>query len=278
MARHKKHSGDHENHERWLLTYADMITLLVAFFIMLYAMSVMNVTKFHELAISVRSGFGGIRPSAPSILTGQGDDSRMISLTPSPSPDAPNQEAIVPNLRKEAGMGGADIQQSGPQKALSSEDMALARALADIESEIVKNHLEGELDVHQDERGIVITVLTDQFLFDKGQADLRPKFLWILDLVAKEIKKVPNAVRIEGHTDDLPIHTARFPSNWELSTARATNVLRYFLDHDGLPPNRLSAAGYADTRPIMPDDTEAHRARNRRVDIVILRMRADNED
>lgn len=260
------------------MTYADMITLLVAFFIMLYAMSVMNVTKFHQLAISVRSGFGGIRPNAPSLLMGEGDDSRMISLTPSPSPDAPNQNSIVPNLRREAGMGGSDTPGAGQKQQPSADDIALAKALADIQTDISNDHLQGELDVHEDERGIVITVLTDQFLFDKGQADLRPQFLWILDLVAKEIKKVPNAVRIEGNTDDLPIHTARFPSNWELSTTRATNVLRYFLDHDRIPPYRLSAAGYADTRPIMPNDTEQHRARNRRVDIVILRMRADNED
>lgn len=278
MAR-KKHAGPHENHERWLLTYADMITLLVAFFIMLYAMSIMDVTKFHQLAISVRSGFGGVRPSAPSILVGQGDDSRMVSLTPSPSPDAPDQNTIVPNLRKEAGLGGAAVNQSkGENPQPSAEDVALAKALMEIRGAIEKDHLQGELGVHADERGIVITVLTDRFLFDKGQADLRPQFLWILDLVAKEIKTVPNAVRIEGHTDDLPIHTARFPSNWELSTTRATNVLRYFIDHDGIPPNRLSAAGYADTRPIMPNDNEADRARNRRVDIVILRARADNGD
>ena len=281
MARHKKHDGPHENHERWLLTYADMITLLVAFFIMLYAMSVMNVTKFHQLAVSVRSGFGGVKPNSPSILLGNGDDSRMISLTPSPSPDAPDQEAIIPNLRKEAGPGGGsspDTSQDKKNKKLSAEDIALAKMLAAIQAAIVQNHLTGNIQVRSDERGIVITVLTDQFLFDKGQADLRPQFLWVLDVVAKQMQLVPNAVRVEGHTDDLPIHTARFPSNWELSTARATNVLRYFIEHDKISARRLSAAGYADTRPIMPNDNEPDRARNRRVDIVILRRRADNND
>jgi chemotaxis protein MotB len=244
-------------------------------------MSVMNVTKFHQLAVSVRSGFGGVKPNSPSILLGQGDDSRMIALVPSPSPDAPDQEAIVPNLRKEAGPGGGsavDTSSDKKDKKLSADDIALQKMLAAIQAAIVQNHLSGDIQAKNDERGIVITLLTDKFLFDKGMADLRPQSLWILDFVGKEINVVPNAVRVEGHTDNLPIHTAQFRSNWELSTTRATNVLEYLLGHDGIAARRLSAAGYADTRPVMPNDNEPDRARNRRVDIVILRRRADNND
>ncbi|MBV9850306.1 MAG: OmpA family protein [Armatimonadetes bacterium] len=250
--------GEHENAERWLLTYADMITLLVAFFIMLYAMSVMNQQKFQQLAISVRSGFGGsLTSGAPTIIQQGGGIEGTAS--------------IVSNSRQSQPSAGPQFPDPSRESALAADRRRLDRAFEIIQAFIKKNGLERQMQVSQDERGVIVTVLTDKMLFDAGQADLRPQELGPLAKVAQVVNTVPdNHVRIEGHTDDLPIRTARFPSNWELSVTRATTVLRFFAAH-GVTPKRLEAAGYADQRPLVPNTSEQGRARNRRVEIVILR-------
>jgi chemotaxis protein MotB len=254
------HGGEHENAERWLLTYADMITLLVAFFIMLYAMSVMNQEKFQQLAISVRSGFGGsITKGAPTIISQGGG----ISGVPS----------IVASGRQTGGQADADDNQflSMQQTVAAKLDSdRLDHAQQVMQAYIDRHHLQRVMYVHRDERGLVVTVMTDHMLFARGAADLLPEETGLLTRVAQVINTVPNQVRVEGHTDNLPIHTAQFPSNWELSVVRATTVLRYF-ESRKVASHRLEAAGYADQRPIVPNDTEQHRALNRRVEIVILK-------
>ena len=130
--------------------------------------------------------------------------------------------------------------------------------------------LESAFSLENVERGVVIH-FTDRVLFDLGKAELKPEAKEVLQLVAQELKAWPNHIRVEGHTDNLPIRTAPYPSNWELSTARATEVLRYLIDVGGLAPERMSAAGYGEYRPIAPNDSEEGRAKNRRVDIVLLR-------
>jgi chemotaxis protein MotB len=265
MPRPKKQHA-HENHERWLLTYADMITLLVAFFIMLYAMSVMNQHKFQQVAISVRSGFGGdVMGKAPSILDGSGENTVAMSVTDQGSQDI-NKE--VQNISPHFKQKDVLIPSSTAQKAMD-------KTLAKLREVIKKDHLEKTVQVKAEERGIVVTVLTDKFLFNKGQADILPDNRYVLDSMAQPLKAIPNQVRIEGYTDDLPISTAKFPSNWELSTTRATTVLRYFISNNDIAAERLSAAGYADTRPICPNTTDQNRAMNRRVEIVVLKAGAD---
>lgn len=251
-------SGEHENAERWLLTYADMITLLVAFFIMLYAMSVMNQAKFQQLAISVRSGFGGsLTTGAPTIIQ-QGGGIEGI-------------RSIVSNGRQDAQQDGPQFPNPSRESALAADRKRLDHAFEIMQAFIKKNGLQRAMQVTQDERGVVVTVLTDRMLFDAGKADLRSQELGPLAKVAQVVNSVPdNAVRVEGHTDDLPIHTPQFSSNWELSAIRATTVLRFFTTR-GVAPKRLEAVGYADQRPIAPDTTASGRARNRRVEIVILR-------
>jgi len=260
MAGKKKRGGveaDHENAERWLLTYADMITLLVAFFIMLYSMSVMNQAKFQQLAISVRSGFGeSPMNGVPTIFSRGGG----LNSTPS-----------IMNSSKSSQMSG----ESFIKKAKSQQDTnGLDKVYQTIKTYIQKNHLEGMMQVARNERGIVVTVMTDKMLFARGQADLRPGELSLLATVARIAQAVPkNPIRVEGHTDSLPIHTDRFPSNWELSTLRATTVLRYF-ESQGVAPSRMEASGCADQHPLAANDTEANRALNRRVEIVLLRRYA----
>ena len=118
-------------------------------------------------------------------------------------------------------------------------------------------------------RGLVVTIITDQVLFDESSADLQPVGIEILELVAEVLRATPNNISIEGHTDSRPISSGRYPSNWELSTARATSVLRHLTENTGFDPTRLSAAGYADTRPLASNDTPEGAARNRRVEVVV---------
>ncbi len=259
MAGKKKKGGEgeHENAERWLLTYADMITLLVAFFIMLYSMSVMNQAKFQQLAISVRSGFGeSSMNGVPTIFSRGGGLNATPSIMNSSKPGQISSEDFIKNAKSQQDANGLD------------------KAYETVKAYIQKNHLQGMMQVSRSERGVVVTVMTDKMLFARGQADLRPEEMGLLATVAKITQTVPlNPVRVEGHTDNLPIHTERFPSNWELSTTRATTVLRYF-ESQGVAPGRLEASGCADQRPLAPNDTEADRARNRRVEIVLLRRYA----
>jgi chemotaxis protein MotB len=151
-----------------------------------------------------------------------------------------------------------------------AEQRRLEDILGKVREYVEENNLQNKIHASLDERGLTIRFL-DTALFDLGQADLKPEARAILDNVASILRSLPNPIRVEGHTDNLPINTYRFPSNWELSTARATTVVRYLAEKHGIPPDRLSAAGYGEWRPVAPNDTPEHRAQNRRVDIVVLR-------
>jgi chemotaxis protein MotB len=223
---------------RWLLTYADMITLLMAFFIMLYSMSILNLARFQEVALSIRSGFGEEH-------RGQGLAAR-----------GPSRGAGIRPL--EAGGTVAGVPYS------------LIRGL---KGQIERQGLDGKVLLGSDERGLVVTLLSDSVLFPVGEARIRPEARAILRGIASLIREVPNDVRVEGHTCSLPVRSGQFASNWELSTARATEVVR-FLIGQGVPAGRLSAAGYADQRPVASNASEATRVRNRRVEIVLLRPAA----
>ena len=241
MAKKKggSHGGGGGGHDgggslRWLLTYADMITLLTAFFIMMYSMSVVNIQKFDQVAISIRSGFGGqLKGAGQSVLGANGGGGVMPSI-----------------------LNDAKIYQS-------------AHVVKQMKGYIGNKGLGGDLRVHMTERGLIVTLVTDKMLFLKGQADITPRAGLILDKVASLVRNA-GPIRVEGHTDDLPIHTARYPSNWELSAARATTVARFLMEHSGVESRRMSVAAYADTHPLAPNDSETHRAYNRRVDLVIL--------
>lgn len=207
---------------RWLLTYADLITLLMAFFVIMYAMSTVDVAKYQALAASLRG----------TLATGN-------SYVP-----LPLQETAPPK---------------DPLQALGEE---VAGALTEL-------GLEGQGAVFRTERGIVIS-LYGAVLFDLGKADIRPEAGSVLDRIATALAEVPNYVSVEGSTDDLPINSLLFPTNWELSVRRATTVVRYFVDRHQLDPRRFLATGYGEFQPMFPNDSEKNRARNRRVDIVVL--------
>jgi len=219
---------------RWLLTYADMITLLTAFFIMMYSMSVLNLEKFKRVAVSVRSGFGGEEGAAGIVEKGG-----VIY--------AQADEANVPN--------------TGP---------TLKAILRYLRHYIDRHELREVMKCRLSERGLVISLTSDGMLFEKGRADVCPAAQVILDDVSVLLNRIENDILVEGHTCDLPISTATYPSNWELSTARAIAVVRWLIERDRVSAQRVGAAGYADTRPYMPNTCERDRRLNRRVDLVIL--------
>ncbi len=213
---------------RWLLTYADMITLMLALFIILFAMSTISRVKVQQFAKSVSAGF---------------DNTWSVNQPPS---------------------GGVNGSQSFDA---SSNVPAIQKRL---ERYVQQHNLQNQVQVHMERRGLVITLLSDKSYYDSGSAELRPETKKILDEVDSFLKKNVNLIRVEGNTDNVPISTPQYPTNWELSTARAVNVVRYLVEQDGLQPTRVSAAGYGEFHPRTENITAQGRQQNRRVDIVLL--------
>jgi len=229
----KKRHEENENAERWLLTYADLITLLLAFFIMMYVFSKKDAQKYDEVASHLKTIFSG-----GTGLAAKG------SVTATSPIDMPSKGASSGEIKRQ----------------LESELMDSNR-----------NKPGGEnISVLSDERGVVIRVL-DKAFFDEGKAELKDGAKGALDKIAPIIKSVDNHVRIEGHTDNVPINTNEFKSNWELSVRRATEVVRYFVEKRGLPPERISATGYAEYRPIVQNDSPKNKALNRRIEIIVIK-------
>jgi chemotaxis protein MotB len=229
----RKHNEEHENAERWLLTYADLITLLLAFFIMMYVFSKKDAQKYDEVASHLKTIFSG-----GTGLAGKG------SVTAASPIDMPSKGASSGEIKRQ----------------LESELMDSNR-----------NKPGGEnISVLSDERGVVIRVL-DKAFFDEGKAELKDGAKGALDKIVPIIKSVDNHVRIEGHTDNVPIKTNEFKSNWELSVRRATEVVRYFVEKRGLPPDRISATGYAEYRPIVQNNSPKNKSLNRRIEIIVVK-------
>lgn len=230
MRRQRRRTEDKENLERWLLTYADLITLLLAFFVVMYSMSQIDAKRFGQMAEALHG-----------ILKGG--------------------ESVLRHENAEASTEGHGLLKLGNLRMLQANIEARFKAI---------NRFD-EVETEITERGLVIHIV-DRALFDEASSDLKPRAIEVLDLILDQVRNKPNHVRIEGHTDDRPIATDRFPSNWELSAARATEVVRYFVRGHGFPPDRISALGYGEYRPVRPNNSIENRALNRRVDIVILTM------
>jgi chemotaxis protein MotB len=271
MARRKSklaHSEEeHENSERWLLTYADMITLLMVLFIVLFAIGQVDNKKFEKLQDGLSQSFG-----ESTVLTG-GSGLLDGSAIQAPAPDDSRAGIQAIQSQREtilASQKAADAAAKKHVEAARQQAMALARLKAAITEALAKQGLAGAVQFQEiDQRGLVVNIVTDRMLFDLGQATLRPQGGKVLDAMAPALKSLPNALVIEGHTDNQPISDSRFASNWELSTQRATTVLRHLLAN-GIDPAKVVAAGYADQRPLKTGDSEASHSRNRRVAIVIL--------
>lgn len=241
-SRLQQFSGGNSGSAPWLTTYSDVVTLLLCFFVLLFAFSEVDVQRFRAILAAFQASLGVL------------DGGRSVMET---QPDMSLGSGVW-DLR--------DVQFYRPELE------AQLRALyTEVQEFIRERGLDFAVEVGLTDRGVVLR-LAEGVFFDLGKADLRPDARRVLDELAVLVRAVPNPVRVEGHTDNLPIRTERFPSNWELSTARATNVVRYLIEEHGLDPRRLSAAGYGEYRPVAPNDSDANRARNRRVDIVLLRL------
>jgi chemotaxis protein MotB len=262
VARRREHHEEHAD-ERWLLTYSDMITLLMALFIVMWSISSVNISKFDELKASLQSAFSGkVLPANTSIMQGQ--------TAPFAQDGSPIQPINQPNSQPAFEMGSieADLQRAAAQQDLES----LKKIRSQIESFARTHGFSGRLRTSIDERGLVVQLLTDDVLFDSGHAVLKQRSLPLLSQIATLLARdgIVNPVRVEGNTDNVPIHSALFKSNWQLSTARADAVLEYLLAR-GVSPTRLSLAGYADQKPVASNATAAGRSLNRRVNLVVLR-------
>lgn len=250
MAR-KRRVEEHENHERWLVSYADFITLLFAFFVVMYAISQVNEGKYRVLSNALNSAFNKNEPASDAVLKNDpnGANQALISLPFRDRREA--QEALKEKAARAAAM-----------KAMENDLKSSLKTLID----------EGQVRVSQNKRGVAIEV-NASLLFPVGSATLDPRAAVSLAGIAGKLANGVNPVQIEGHTDDVPIASAQFPSNWELSASRAGTVVRLF-EANGVAAHRLVALGYGANRPVDPGTSPEARARNRRVTIQIL---ADNE-
>ena len=266
MARRQKHEEheEHVNHERWLVTYADMITLLMVLFIVLFAMGQTDLAKYKKLRQSLATGFGG--PDKMALLDGgQGIEEGGASPV-----------GIVPSeIAARAALTTLESR-SAAWKIEKAKLEEAARALQESLQGAKNAHLidDSQIKITISSRGLIITISSDVVLFAPGSATLQGGGQRILDRIASQLAAMPNPITVEGHTDDVPI-SGTYPSNWELSTARASSVLRSFIERHGLPASRGSAAGYADQHPIASNDTAEGRAKNRRVEIVLVASVSD---
>lgn len=242
MSRKKQH--EHVNHERWLVSYADFITLLFAFFVVLFASSQSDKKKVQQIERSIHTAFDtmGIFPA--------------MSTTP-------NLAGIAAGPAAAIGTAENDLDLSGKQVAdLKRMKQRMERLLA---AEIAQH----TVAVSMGHNGLIIS-LREAGFFQSGSADPIPSSMNTLYAIARALAETSYDIRIEGNTDNIPIHTDRFDSNWELSTARATVLARIFIVNTHIAPARISAAGYAEFHPITSNATESGRSRNRRVDIIVL--------
>ena len=268
------HGGGHEGgDERWLLTYADMITLLMALFMVLFSISSVNISKYQVLQRALQKAFmGGVLDGGKSFQ--QGEPTRIQgvqSATASQQMDSTFQ-ITSHNLIGKVAPAPTAAQKAAARKAAAEEQSNLEQIKNQVDSYAKLHGFSGLIQTSIDQRGLVIRLLTDKVLFDSGHAELKatgsPILLEVSHLLVTT--KFSNAIAVEGNTDNVPISGGEFPSNWELSTARANAVLEFFIHHS-VPQHRLTVVGFADQNPIAPNDTADGRSLNRRVDVVVLR-------
>lgn len=235
-------NSDHDEHvdESWLIPYADLLTLLLALFIVLYAASTVDKEKYQSIMESFQSE-----------LTGTKIESQQAGLYPNPS--SPKPEIGLPEEEVKG----------------ESNDKKLDVLRQQLESYINSNNLQDMVSLQETEKGIEVS-LKDVVLFDSGRADLKERSYQTLNGLVGLINTVPNPISIEGHTDNVPAHNTIYKSNWELSAARAASVLHYF-ESQKVQANRLQFSGFGEYQPLYPNDTAENRQSNRRVTVVILR-------
>jgi len=255
----RKRKEEHANHERWLVSYADFITLLFAFFVVLYSSAQVDKRRVGQLALAIQVAFQQM-----GIFQASNSKPALIDTEPMPFSNV----QIVENAERNQAIGRlvnspqGDLTNAPVREVMTNLQDQLESALAPE----IKKHT---ITVTPTREGIVVS-LKEAGFYDSGSATVRPDALATISHFIDVIRSYPVHVRIEGHTDNVPIHTARFDSNWELSTARATEMIKLFISKYRIAPDRLSASGYGEYYPVASNDTPEGRAQNRRVDLVLL--------
>jgi chemotaxis protein MotB len=258
------HEEEHENEERWLVSFADMMTLLFCLFMVLFAISSVNTSKFEVLQKTLQDAFSGRILSGGKAIVETGND--VPPEQPSATPPMPALSPLASLQQEETPRNDQERQQAAAKE--QNEFKALKKR---IDALAVKQGLKGRVITTIRQRGLVVQILTDKVFFDSGQAALKPAAHKVVDdigVILRGERKHP--IVVEGHTDSQPIHGGIYPSNWELSGARSAAVVREFV-HTGVLPRRLSLAGYADEVPVATNSTAAGRSRNRRVEVTLTR-------
>lgn len=230
----KKPKEQKKGSPAWMTTFSDMMTLLLVFFVLLYSFSEMDLDKFQGFISALQSKLGVL--DGGQTITDQSQVSR-----------------------------GSQGEKFNPSNA------NFAKVMGEVSEYVHQQNLQNEVEMVINERGLVVR-MSGQVLYDLGKAEIKPDGKKILDRIASSLAEIPNQIIVEGHTDNIPISTVNFPSNWELSTTRATNVIKYLIEVHNFEPARLAAAGYSKYRPIKTNDNPQNRAENRRVEVVILKQ------
>jgi chemotaxis protein MotB len=279
LLRKNKEPQEAEQTDRWLYTYADAITLLLVFFILLYAFSSMDVEKFKRAMRSIRSALG-----TETVVPLEQDGSVMME-SGTLSGDRPmvifdkivetdltiNRPKELTDIKELEG----ELEEQLEEITLEDEivlqsDKELVMIAEEIERRIEEENLSEGVELLFVNIGLIIRIKSEGVLFDSGSARIRPEIYTLLHIIAEALKTYNGLIIVEGHTDNIPINTVAYPSNWELSGARSAAVLKYWLENDMLIEVNNLIAGYADTRPIDTNETAQGRARNRRVEILVL--------
>jgi chemotaxis protein MotB len=257
----RKHAAEHENHERWLVSYADFITLLFAFFVVMFASTQADKAKARAVSDSVREALE------------KGQFSTVLATVLGKGRHQNDRTAVDPRVDAKASGAGlkvTDREVGAPKGAADTQPPDdLVKSAETLEGALAEEMRKGKVAVRLEARGLVIS-LREAGFFASGDDIVSPSSLPALEKIAEVVGALPNAVRLEGHTDSIPIHNSRFRSNWELSTARAIATLELLAVRYKIPRERMAVAGYAENVPVDSNETEEGRARNRRVDIVLL--------
>lgn len=257
----KREPEKHPNHERWLVSYGDFITLLFAVFVVLYAMGQQDKKKTEEVMQSMQSAFG---------MSVAGSPASKLNVIPS------TQINPIPSIRQSLSLVPVSKTGGNNQNRIktTATDNDFRQIKSSIEAYLIKEGKSDKVSVDITRRGLVIS-LKEAGFFDSGSATVKQQSSSILATIAESLSNYANEFRVEGHTDNIPIRTSQFPSNWELSTARANNIMHLLTESYGLESERISTVGNSEYRPVDTNDTPDGRAKNRRVDIVILNSEAD---
>jgi chemotaxis protein MotB len=276
--KHAAHDEEHENHERWLVSYADMMTLLMVLFIVMFAISQVDQKKFEELKNGLAVGFGSpseaFNGGAATLLESSNTDSPLDLQT---GIGGNQQSTQLQQQIRDAVQTAQRTSDSKAQQDAQAEVQNYEKIEKQIKDAVTKSGQANDVAFTIDERGLVVTVITSAVVFPGAEATLLPAGQTILDAIGPAIAPLPNRIEVDGHTNQLSGGTGSYPSGWELSTARASTVVRYLVDRAGIAETRLFAAGFADTKPLYPASDPRAAELNRRVEIVVLSNLPPNE-